>query len=220
VRVRLLAFAFGLAAAAGCGAAPSTEPALAVVPRGSAAIAPPRSPEGVVLEVAAPMPAPVASSDARGVIVLAEPAPDEAVRDVLFAYLEALRHRDVDAIRQLLSPSAVRIDGARGHQGDREAMISLVQQWMRSRDFTKLAPAELVVPERIERYGALDLAAAKQTKPEDMAPSDLFVRLSIPPARPNADKPFDDDDLVFLLRPEAGKLHIVTVNEEPAPPAR
>lgn len=163
------------------------------------------------------MPPPSSTSGARGVIVLAEPPPDEAVRDVLFAYFDALRRRDTDAIRTLFSDGAVRIDVQRGHQGDREAMLTLVLQSMRARDFGKVSPSEIVVPEQIERYGALDFATANQKKPEDMAPLDVFVRVTMPTQRGAAEKLFEDA-VVFILRPEAGKLRIVTMNEEAAPP--
>ena len=50
-----------------------------------------------------------------------------------------------------------------------------------------------------------------------MAPLDVFVRLTMPPQRVAADKLFEEA-VVFLLRPEAGKLRIVTMTEESAPP--
>ena len=178
---------------------------------------PPRSPEGVVVEVSASLPPTSAVSDARGVIVLAEPPPDEAIRDVLFAYFDALRRDDKEGIAALFSEGAVRIDALRGHQGDRAAVLSLVYQWMRSHDRSRVAPAEIVVGERIDRYSVVDLAAAKQKKPDDMGPLDVFVRLTMPPQRVATDKLFEEA-VVFLLRPEAGKLRIVTTNEESAAP--
>lgn len=162
---------------------------------------------------------PIANAAARlasgsSVLALSEPIPDEAVRDVLFSFFEGLRRRDADATRLLFSDSAVRIDKSRGHEGDREAMLSLVAQWMRQRDATKIVPSEIVVPERIDRYDANELAASGQRKPEDMAPFDLLIRLAAPPPRPSGEKLFEDS-MLFVLRPEGGRVRIVTVSEEP-----
>lgn len=219
--LRAIACAASLALIA-CGHAspPTSAAAPPTAPRASHTNAQetPRSPEGVVLEVAAPMPAAAASSSARGIVVLAEPIPDEAIRETIFSYFDALRRRDMDAMRQLFASSAVRMDATRGHQGDREAILSLVASLMRQRDYAKISPAEIVVPEQIERYSLAELAATNQTKPEDMGPLDVFVRVAMPPPRGNAEKIFEDN-VVFVLRAEGGKVHILTMNEESAPPS-
>lgn len=163
------------------------------------------------------MPPPAASAGADGVVVLAEPAPDEAIRDVLFAFFDAVRRRDGDAIRQMFSESAVSVDRvSRSRQGDREAAITQVASVMRSIEVAKVIPSEIVTPERVDRYALADLAAGGQKKPEGMTPLDTLIALTMPPPRIPGDKVFEPV-VMFVLRPEGGKLRIAAVWQEPSP---
>lgn len=173
-----------------------------------------RSPEGVVLEIAAPLPPPAAVTDARGVVTLVEPIPDEAIRDTVFAYFDALRRRDKDAMRLVVSERAVRIDATRAVYGDREGLVT-GQIFATGRDYSAISPSELANPERMVRYAVADLAAAGQKRPEPMTALDVMVRLEMPEPRAQAEKLFEST-MLFVLRAEGGKTRIVTVLEEPA----
>ena len=72
--------------------------------------APPRSPEGVVLEMATPIPPPSEVAVAEDVVVLAEPIPDEALREFVFAFFDAMKRRDMEALGGLVSEQAVTLD--------------------------------------------------------------------------------------------------------------
>ena len=209
MRTRRLGFV-ALALTASCGAGAASPSALP--PKGP----PIRSPEGVVLEVNAPLPAPAAVSSARGVVALVEPIPDEAIRDVVFAYFDALRRRDKDAMRPIVAERAVRIDGARATYGDREGLIT-GQIFATGRDYGGISPADLANPDRMIRYALSDLAAANQKRPEPMMPLDVMVRLEMPEPRGAGDKLFEAT-ILFVLRAENGKTRIVTVLEEAATP--
>jgi hypothetical protein len=173
---------------------------------------PPRSPEGVVLEMATPMPPPSEVATAEDVVVLAEPIPDDAVRELVFAFFDAIRRRDMDAIGSLVSEQAVTLDG-RGAHGNRDALLTMIFATLRAHDYSKIAPADIASADRLERFSLADLEALKKKKPEPMKPLDVLVRIAMPAVRGTTDKLFEDY-VLLLVRPEGGKLRVVTKIEE------
>jgi hypothetical protein len=197
---------------AGCGAGARGAETPATKRSEASAKPPPRSPEGVVLEIGSPMPPPTEAARADAVLVLAEPIPDDAIRDFVFAYFDSLRRRDSDALSGLTSENGVTLEKGATY-GDRNALWNVLKTpWMRN-DFAKIAPAEIAVAERIERFSIADLETLDRKKPEPMRPLDALVRITMPPLRGTSEKLFEDY-VWLLLRSEAGKVRIVTKFEE------
>jgi hypothetical protein len=97
--------------------------------------------------------------------------------------------------------------------GDRGALWNVLKTpWTRN-DFAKIAPAEIAVAERIDRFSIADLETLDRKKPEPMRPLDALVRITMPPLRGTSEKLFEDY-VWLLLRSEAGKVRIVTKFEE------
>lgn len=174
-----------------------------------------RSPEGVVLEMATPVPEPTEVAQAQDVVVLGEPIPDEAIREFVFAFFDTIRRRDLETLATMVSEGAATLDG-RVALGNRDAVISNQLQVMtRNPEYTKLAPAEIATADRLERFSDADLEALKKKKPEPMRPLDVLVRVAMPAVRGTTEKLFDDY-VLLVLRPEGGKLKLVTKLEESA----
>lgn len=173
------------------------------------------SPEGVVLEVATPVPLASESAPAEDVVVLGEPIPDEAIRELVFTFFDAMRRRDLDTLVSLVAESGVTLEGQVTY-GNRDALITTMRLALRdARDYGKLSPAEIATPDRIERFSVADLAVLGKKKPEPMRPLDVLVRIAMPAVRGTGEKLFDDF-VVLVVRTEGGKLKIVTKSEEPS----
>lgn len=173
-----------------------------------------RVPDGVVLETpTAPPPVlPVALSGT--LVALAEPAPDEAVRDFVFGFFDAFRRRDRGALAALVAEGAVRLEAGAAY-GNRDALIDSLASRYRSVDATKLSPADIATLDHIERFTRAELEALGKKRPDAMRDVGLFVRVTMPPLRAGGEKVFDDT-VVFVVRVEAGRLKLVTLLEGPA----
>lgn len=174
------------------------------------------SPEGVVLEIATPVPAPSEVAPSADVVVLGEPIPDEAIRELVFSFFDAIRRRDLESLTSLVAESGVTLEGLGTTYGNRDALLTMLRLALRdARDYGKLSPAEIATSDRIERFSISDLAALGKKKPEPMRPLDVLVRIAMPAVRGTGEKLFDDY-VVLVVRAEAGKLKIVTKTEEPS----
>jgi hypothetical protein len=199
------AVASGLA----CGRAPE-----AVSPTPSSAEGSPsavtRAPDGVVIDAPALLPPSVARSGARGVVSLREPQGQDVVIDLVRTFLEGWQHESLDTLLSLVSPDAGLIDGPdHGH-------ATLVESWrqrLKAHDYGRLAGAELVLPERIERWEWDELGApAKPARPSAMRPGEILVRAALEVTRVAGERVFGDV-VTMILRRQGGTLRIAGYGE-------
>jgi len=159
------------------------------------------------------MPAVQARADARGVVALREPLGGDAVRDVVQELLDAWQRESLDGLAALLTADAGPID-ARGR--GRGALVEGWRQRLRAHDYGKLAGAELVRPDRIERYAYDDLDGPESpARPADMHPGELYVRVPLEVTRVAGDKLFDDV-VVLVLRRDDARYRIAAYGEAEA----
>ncbi len=169
-----------------------------------------RHPDGVLIEPPAPIPVAADRAEARGVVALREPLPDEAVQSLVTQYLRAWTSESIDTLEQLLTPDAVSLDAA--HQ----TRVQLREAWrtrMQNLDYKKLAGVQVARIDRIERLEFADLGApGAPSRPPEMHPGDVLARVPIVSARVGSEQLFPDL-LVLLLRRENGRYRIAGVGE-------
>jgi hypothetical protein len=171
----------------------------------------PRRPDGVALEPAAAMPPSVDRAEAKGVVALREPLADKDVEDLVRAYLRAFEREDEQALSQLLAQDAVSL----GRQGSsRQQLVDIWRTKMRSFEYQRLAGLEVARISLIERhtYDTLGTPGAP-SRPAEMRPGDLYVRVPIATPRVGSEQLFGDV-LVLLLRREDGRLKIAGQADE------
>jgi hypothetical protein len=169
-----------------------------------------RHPDGVLIEPPSPIPVAGDRAEARGVVALREPLPDEAVQSIVTQYLRGWTGESLDTLEQLLTADAVSLDTA--HQ----SRAQLREAWrtrMQTLDFKKLAGVQVARLDRIERFEFADLGApGAPPRPPEMHPGDVLARVPIASARVGAEQLFPDV-LVLLLRREEGRYRIAGVGE-------
>jgi hypothetical protein len=170
----------------------------------------PRRPDGVTLEPPPALPPPSDRASARGVVALREPLADKDVEDVVRAYLRGFEREDVDALVQLLAQEATPL----GRAGGKAALVELWRTKMKNFEYQKLAGVEVARLAQIERYTYETLGpSGGPTRPTEMRPGDLYVRVPIAIPRVGSDQLFGDT-LVLLLRREDGRLKIAGQADE------
>jgi hypothetical protein len=169
-----------------------------------------RHPDGVLIEPPTPIPSAADRADARGVVALREPLPDEAVQSIVSQYLRGWTSESLDSLEQLLTTDAVTLDGAHQSRGQ------LRESWrarMQSLDYKKLAGVQVARLDRIERFEFADLGVpGAPPRPPEMQRGDVLARVPIASARVGAEQLFPDV-LVLLLRREEGRYRIAGVGE-------
>jgi len=170
----------------------------------------PRRPDGVVLEPAPALPAPSDRAKASGIVALREPLADKDVEDVVRAYVRAFEREDIDALVQLLAQDAAPL----GRAGSKAQLVELWRSKMKNFEYQKLAGVEVARVAQIEKhtYETLGVSGAP-TRPTEMRPGDLYVRVPIATPRLGSDQLFGDI-LVLVLRREDGRLKIAGQADE------
>ncbi len=174
------------------------------------ASAPPRRPDGVVLEPPPALPAVAGTAEARGVVALREPFSEAAVVRIVEAVLDAWQRESLPALVALLTPDADALDSrVRG----RAALEDAWKQRLQAHEYHRLAGLELVRPERIRRWSYEDLGGkGAPSRPPEMKTGDLYVRAPVEVTHSAGEKLFSDV-LVLVLRPEQGKLRVAAYGE-------
>lgn len=192
----------------GCGAAqPPTVEAPGAL---GSAEPPPRRPDAVVVEPPAALPGAASHADARGVVALREPLGGDALREAVVQVAEAWQQGSLEALVALLTSDAGAIEArARG----RGPLVEGWRQRLRAHEYVRLAGAELVRPERIERWSWDELGASDApARPADMRPDEVYVRAPLEVTRLANEKVFDDV-MVLLLRLEDGRYKVSAYGE-------
>jgi hypothetical protein len=209
----VLVVAAGALGAVACGA---TQPQGFEVPSIAASgEAPARKPDAVVVERPPAMPGSAASrADARGVVALREPLGGDAVRDLVFALVDAWQRESIEALASLLTNDAGPFEGrARG----RGVLVESWRQRMRAHAYGRLAGSDLVRPERIEHWDADELGASgAPARPPELRTGEVYVRVPLEVTRLAGEKLFGDV-LVLALRREDGKYKIAAYGEVDLP---
>lgn len=146
-------------------------------------------------------------------MVLREAHDDDAIHDVVRAYLQGFVREDLGALSSLLTSDATLL-GSRGRVG----APLLVESWrsrLRSLEYGRLDGLTLVRPDRVERFEYDELGGANPPRPAEMRPGDVYVRARVEAPRANGERYFGEV-VVFLLRRDEGKLRIAGVAEEDA----
>ncbi len=219
---RAIARATGAAAIVwvlGCGhagAAPVAAPGSAIEPpRGDAsARALVRAPDGVVLDTPPVLPEPLARSAAQGVVSLREPPGQDAIAALVQAFLDGWRRESLETLLGLATADAGLIDGPdHGHA----ALIESWRQRLRAHDYGRLASAEIVLPERIERWEWDELGTPpRPPRPTGMRSGEVLVRAPLEVTRVAGERVFGDV-LLMVLRRQDGSLRIAGYSEVDAP---
>jgi len=173
----------------------------------------PRRPDGVVLEQPAALPSPQDRAAARGVVALREPLADKDVEDVIRAYIRAFEREDIDALIQLLAADS----GPIGRPGA-SSRIHLIELWktkMKNFEYQRLAGTAVARISQLEKhtYETLGALSGGPTRPPEMRPGDIYVRVPIAVPRIGSEQLFGDI-LVLMLRREDGRLKIAGQAEE------
>jgi len=173
----------------------------------------PRRPDGVVIEPAAALPSPKERAPARGVVALREPLGEEAAREVVRAYVAAFEREDLEALEQLLTPDAASLEPR--SRGSRSAIIEAWRARLKQLDYARIAGAEIVALDRLERYELDDLEAqGAPPRPSDMRPGDVLVRAPVATPRVAGERYFGDYIVMLLRRQEGGHFKIAGLVEE------
>ncbi len=169
-----------------------------------------RHPDGVLIEPPAPLPTAADRAEARGVVALREPLPDEAVQSVVTQFLRGWTTESLDALDQLLTVDAVSLDAAH------HTRAQLREAWrtrMQNLDFKRLAGVQVARLDRIERFEFADLGIpGAPPRPTEMRHGDVLVRVPIATPRVGAEQLFPDV-LVLLLRREESRYRVAGVGE-------
>jgi hypothetical protein len=165
---------------------------------------------GVVLEPPATIPPASDRARASGIVALREPPADKDVEDVVRSYIRGFEREDADALAQLLAQDA----SALGRPSGRAQLIELWRTRMKNFEYQKLAGVEVARVSSMERhtYGTLG-ASDTLSRPAEMRPGDLYVRVPIATPRVGTEQLFGDV-LILLLRREDGRLKIAGQADE------
>lgn len=177
-----------------------------------------RRPDGVVLELEAARLPPVDRAPSEVVVALRQPIPDAEVEETIRAYVRAFEREDMDALEQLVARDAVPL----GRPGGRSQLLELWRWRMTNFDYQRLAGLEIVRFGQVERHtydalaeGALGTFSRAPSRPAEMGPSDLYVRVPMAVSRAGGEQLFGDV-VVLLLRREDGRLKIRGQTDESA----
>ena len=117
---------------------------------------------------------------------------------------------DVDALVQLLAQEASPL----GRSGNKTQLVDLWRTKIKNFEYQKLAGVEVARIAQIERHTYDTLGASgAPSRPTEMRPGDLYVRVPIATPRVGSDQLFGDV-LVLLLRREDGRLKIAGQADE------
>lgn len=167
-----------------------------------------------MLDAQPALPMPSIAAPAEGVIALREPRDDEAIREVLLAYVRGFIRQDLELLTSLLTKDAVDL-GPRTRTG-RPGIIDAWQARLRALDYSRVAVNDVL---RLDRIDRLDFDQMPSTaRPSEMQNGDMLVR--VPIAKGSGEPRLFGTTLVVLLRREQGQLAIAGVTEEGGPTTR
>ena len=166
-----------------------------------------------MVEPPAALPSAAAHAEARGVVALREPPAGDALREAVLRVARAWQGGSLEALVLLLTSDAGPIEGrARG----RGPLVEGWRQRLHAHEYTRLAPVELLRPERVERWAWDELGASDApARPADMRPDEVYVRVPFEVTHLSNEKVFDDV-LVLLLRLEDGRYKVSAYGETDA----
>ena len=143
-------------------------------------------------------------------VALREPLAGDALREAVLQVAQAWQAGSLEALVALLTTDAGPIEGrARG----RGALVESWRQRLRAHEYTRLAPVELLRPERVERWSWDELGASDApARPTDMRADEVYVRVPFEVTRVANEKVFEDV-LVLLLRLEDGRYKVAAYGE-------
>ena len=120
----------------------------------------------------------------------------------------------LEALLGLATADAGLIDGPdHGHA----ALVESWRQRLRAHDYGRLAGAEIVLPERIERWEWDELGTPPRPRdPTGMRPGEILVRAPLEVTRVAGERVFGDV-LLMVLRRQDGSLRIAGYSEVDAP---
>ena len=175
----------------------------------------PRHPDGVVLEPPPAIPDAGDLATARGVVALREPLSDDAVKKTIHAYFIAFVKEDRTAIEKLLTEDIVEL-GSQGRNG-KDALAAEWKARVSSLEYGRLEGSTVEDLDNIERYHYGDLGGAgRDSRPPEMRPSDLLVKVRVLEARVAGERYFGDT-IIFLLRRDSADYKIAGIEERDAP---
>jgi hypothetical protein len=149
-----------------------------------------------------------------GVVALREPHDDDAIREVLLAYVRGFACEDIDMLTSLLTSDAT--DLGASSRGGRAAVVEAWQRRLRTLDYSRVAVNDVLRFGRLDRFDFEQLVRlSANDRPKDMRPGDLLVR--VPVVRRAGEPRLFGDALVVLLRREQGQLAIAGVHEDDGP---
>jgi hypothetical protein len=164
----------------------------------------------VVVEPPAAMPGVVPRAEAHGVVALREPPGGDALRDVVQQLADAWEHASLEGLTALLTADAGALDArARG----RGPLVEGWRQRLHAHEYARLAGAELLRADRIERWTWDELGASDApSRPADMRADEVYVRVPVEVTHLQNEKLFDDV-IVLVLRLEDGRYRIAQYGE-------
>ena len=173
---------------------------------------PPRTtrPGGFTPDLVPALPLPSDRAEAKGVLALREPFADREVEALVRAYVRAFEREDLDALVELLAQEATSL----GRGGGKAQLVDLWRARLNGFEYQKLAGLEIARFAKIDVHTYESLAdSARPARPNEMRPSDVYVRVPMATARASPD-PLFGDVLVLLLRRENGRLKIAGQADE------
>lgn len=173
-----------------------------------------RAPDGVVMDAPPLVPAPLARGNARGVVSLREPPGQDAVVELVRTFLDGWQRESLETLLSMVSPDAGLIDGPdHGHA----ALVESWRQRLRAHDYGRLAGAEMVQAERIQRWEWDELGTpARPSRPSGMRPGEILIRAPLEVTRVAGERVFGDV-VTMILRRQEGTLRIAGYGEGDAP---
>jgi hypothetical protein len=183
---------------AACGGGAPRGPAFATLPELPEE---PRRPDGVVVDPSPELPIAAEAVEANGgLVALKPPLPDRTARGMVTAFFRAVVGENMDAMSELATNDATQTTRARS------GTPGLIDHWRaRMRHFRYRAVAsELLYQEgdiELYRYEDLDPPLpGRATRPPEMAPTDVLLRVPILVVRAGSDRVFGDEMLFHLRR--------------------
>ena len=175
---------------------------------------PPRKPDGVVLEPAPLVPSASVRANATGVQALREPAGEDAVAALVEGLVDGWTHESLDGLLALTTPEAGLLEGSdHGHA----TLVEVWRQRLHAHEYGRLAGAEVVRPERIERWEWEELGTPPNpARPPGMRQGDLLVRAPVEITRIAGERVFGDV-MTLIVRRQDGRLRIAAYGEGDAP---
>jgi hypothetical protein len=148
------------------------------------------------------------------VLALREPAGADAVVELVQAFVDGWTRESLDALLALTASDAGLLEGSdHGHA----ALVESWRQRLHAHEYVRLAGAEVVRPERIERWEWDELGVPPNPpRPAGMRPGELLVRAPLEITRIAGERVFGDV-MTLVLRRQDGHLRIAAYAEGDAP---